>query len=72
MVGLRLRGRDPRPLVEKLRAAKVHVSVRADSIRVSPHVYNDLDDIGRLLDLLADFVGTSSAIAAPITPEETR
>ena len=71
MVGLRLKGRDPRPLVERLSAAKVYVSVRADSIRVSPHVFNDLDDIARLLGLLADFVGSSRSATAP-APEEAR
>jgi len=33
----------------RLRAAKVHVSLREDSIRVSPNVYNDDGDIDRLL-----------------------
>ena len=32
--------------------AKIHVSLREDRIRVSPNLYNDQDDIDRLLDCL--------------------
>ncbi len=64
MLGLRLLGRDPRPLVRRLGEARVFVSVRGDSIRVSPHVYNDADDIARLLELLEEFV-QSAGVAAP-------
>lgn len=56
MLGLRLLGRDPRPLVQRLAEAQVYVSVRGDSIRVAPHVYNDAGDIARLLELLEEFV----------------
>jgi selenocysteine lyase/cysteine desulfurase len=38
---------------ERLRAAKVIVSPRADVIRVSPHLYNSFDDVDRLLAALA-------------------
>ena len=42
--------------VEKLKASllekKVFISFRGTSIRVSPHVYNNLDDIDRLLSCL--------------------
>ncbi|MFN7978248.1 MAG: aminotransferase class V-fold PLP-dependent enzyme [Vicinamibacterales bacterium] len=38
---------------ERLRARKVHVSLRGSAIRVSPHVYNDARDIDALVDALA-------------------
>ncbi len=37
---------------ERLRAAKVWTSLRADRIRVSPHLYNAAEDIDRLLHAL--------------------
>jgi selenocysteine lyase/cysteine desulfurase len=33
-------------------SAGVHVSVRGDAVRVSPHVYNDEADIDRLVEVL--------------------
>lgn len=35
-----------------LAAAKVFVSVRGDYIRIAPHLYNDAEDIDRLIDCL--------------------
>jgi selenocysteine lyase/cysteine desulfurase len=47
-MGLTLpQGSAPEQASERLRAASVHVRVRGTSIRVSPHVYNDLDDVAR-------------------------
>lgn len=40
-------------LTERLKAANVHVSLRGDSIRVAPHLYNSVADIERLLDVLS-------------------
>jgi selenocysteine lyase/cysteine desulfurase len=51
-------------LSERLRAAQVHVSVRGDVVRISPHVYNDLDDIARLVDELRE-VDVENPDAAP-------
>jgi selenocysteine lyase/cysteine desulfurase len=34
--------------------ASVFVSVRGDAMRVSPHVYNDADDIDRLFEVLRE------------------
>jgi selenocysteine lyase/cysteine desulfurase len=49
--------RSPRPLPpdlpSKLAAEQVYVSVRGQSIRVSPHVYNTERDIERLMSVLA-------------------
>ena len=39
-------------LLEKLQERKIYVSLRGDSIRVSPHVYNTHDDIEALIDVI--------------------
>jgi selenocysteine lyase/cysteine desulfurase len=39
-------------LADALAAAQVFVSIRGDSMRVSPHVYNTTEDVDRLLDVL--------------------
>jgi selenocysteine lyase/cysteine desulfurase len=39
-------------LKEKLQRSNIHVSFRGDSVRVSPHVYNDEDDLNRLVKTL--------------------
>lgn len=43
---------DPQDLKERLSKNKIHVSVRGDAIRVSPHVYNDAGDLQRLVKVL--------------------
>ncbi|MGB3681982.1 MAG: aminotransferase class V-fold PLP-dependent enzyme, partial [Rubrobacteraceae bacterium] len=53
MIGLRL-GRDvPEDLATRLAAQNVFVSVRGESLRVSPHLYNDGKDVERLFETLA-------------------
>lgn len=52
MIGLRA-SRLPADLPARLAASNVYVSVRGDSMRVSPHVYNNETDINRLFDVLA-------------------
>lgn len=42
----------PPGLVEALAARNVHVSVRGQSMRVTPHLYNNDDDVARLMDAL--------------------
>jgi len=37
---------------------QIHVAVRGNAIRVSPHVYNDEHDLARLADALAQLAGT--------------
>jgi selenocysteine lyase/cysteine desulfurase len=49
MLGVRLPGAMPPDLAERLAAQNVHVSVRGDVIRVSPHLYNDERDVERLM-----------------------
>ncbi len=53
-LGIRFPGGAPPPLVARLREAQVHVSVRGNALRVSPHLYNTTADLDRLLDVLAD------------------
>ncbi len=69
LIGLRLGGRDPRALAAALAEAQVFVSVRGDSVRVSPHVYNDSNDIERFIDVLARALASGPdpqpAMAAP-------
>ena len=58
LMGLRLpEGADPRSLVAELADRSVFVSVRGNSVRVSAHMWNTLDDIDRLLEGLAAWVG---------------
>ncbi len=52
-LGLRFPSAAPARLLERLCAAGVHVSLRGDSMRVTPHVYNSDADIDRLLAVLA-------------------
>ncbi len=52
LVGLKQRGGYAPDVAAKLAARKVFVSVRGDSIRVSPHLYNSEADVDRLLEEL--------------------
>jgi selenocysteine lyase/cysteine desulfurase len=49
-------GKDVQAVARALKARNVHVSVRGNAIRVSPHVYNDQSDMAALVDSVA--VGT--------------
>lgn len=53
LIGLRLGGRDPKTLAATLARERVFVSVRGDSVRVAPHLYNDAQDIERFIEVLA-------------------
>jgi selenocysteine lyase/cysteine desulfurase len=61
LIGLR----SPTPLAPdlpaKLASARVFVSVRGNSIRVSPHLYNTGEDVDRLFTVLADALPLSHA-----------
>lgn len=52
MIGLRLTERWPDALRANLLAEDIHVSYRGTGMRVSPHLYNTLDDMDRLADYL--------------------
>ena len=51
-LGLRVPGGVPPTLPETLAERGVYVSVRGDSLRVTPHLYNTDDDVDRLFDVL--------------------
>jgi len=52
MIGLRLGPAAPDDLAARLAQQNIFVSVRGDSVRVSPHVYNTADDVRRLFEAL--------------------
>jgi selenocysteine lyase/cysteine desulfurase len=52
MIGIRRPEGIPSDLATLLKEAKVFVSIRGDSIRIAPHVYNDGNDIERLFEVL--------------------
>ena len=54
IVGLALPGGLPPTLADRLAAERVHVSIRGDSIRVAPHLYNDERDVVRFLEVLKE------------------
>ena len=51
-LGLRLPGGAPPELPERLAEGRVFVSVRGDSLRVTPHLYNHEEDVDRLFEVL--------------------
>ena len=51
-LGLRFPGAAPENLVERLAAEQVYVSVRGASMRVTPHVYNNDNDVDKLISAL--------------------
>jgi selenocysteine lyase/cysteine desulfurase len=57
IIGLALPGGLPRTLADRLAAERVHVSIRGDSIRVAPHLYNDEGDVVRFLEVLRGVSG---------------
>jgi selenocysteine lyase/cysteine desulfurase len=59
LIGLRAK-KLPADLPTRLAQSQVYVSVRGDSIRVSPHLYNTPADIERLLTTLADALDAGS------------
>jgi selenocysteine lyase/cysteine desulfurase len=52
-VGLRRTGGIPANLTADLLREQIYVSIRGDSIRVAPHLHNDVADIDRLIAVLA-------------------
>jgi selenocysteine lyase/cysteine desulfurase len=52
MIGIRHPAGIPSELAGLLRQARVFVSIRGDSIRIAPHLYNDGQDIERLFKVL--------------------
>lgn len=56
LIGLDFAGGAPDGLTAYLAERKIFVSVRGDSIRVGPHVYNDEQDVENLFSALEDFL----------------
>lgn len=54
IVSLVVPGADPRSVVRRCRDAGIVVNQRAGRVRVSPHCYNNREEIDRLLGVLAD------------------
>ena len=52
MIGLKLGSQAPEGLAARLASQNVFVSVRGESVRVSPHVYNTESDVDRLFEVL--------------------
>jgi selenocysteine lyase/cysteine desulfurase len=46
----------PDHLLERLAERRVYVSVRGNSVRITPHLYNDENDVERLIDALASLI----------------
>ncbi len=53
LLGLRRRGGYAPTVAKTLAGQNIHVSVRGDNLRVSPHLYNTPEDVDRLLAALA-------------------
>ena len=49
-------GMDPEACRQHLARQQIHVAVRGNAVRVSPHVYNDEHDLKQLADALAQLV----------------
>ncbi len=52
IVGLRLPGGIPDVLMKRLSEERIHVSIRGDSLRIAPHLYNDEADCDRLIAVM--------------------
>jgi selenocysteine lyase/cysteine desulfurase len=56
LIGMRFPHGEPPGLRDRLAAARVFVSLRANAVRVAPHLYNDAADVDRLLEVLGEVV----------------
>ena len=54
MVGIKLGSAAPEDLAARLAGEDIFVSVRGESVRVSPHLYNTVEDVNRLFAALAE------------------
>ncbi|HEX8308889.1 MAG TPA: aminotransferase class V-fold PLP-dependent enzyme [Allosphingosinicella sp.] len=51
-LSVRFPGGPPKGIEERLAAADVHVSIRGERMRITPHLYNDQGDVERLFEVL--------------------
>ncbi len=56
LIGLYFEGKAPEGLTVSLSQRNIFVSIRGDSIRVAPHVYNDVQDVENLFSALEDIL----------------
>jgi selenocysteine lyase/cysteine desulfurase len=56
-LGVRFPDGAPEGLPERLAASQVYVSLRGDSLRITPHLYNNDADVDRLFAVLEPMVG---------------
>ena len=63
-VGIRFPGGLPEHAVERLAAGNVFVSQRADSLRITPHLYNTEADRDRLLSGIAELIENKGRVVA--------
>lgn len=54
MVGLKLGSHAPQDLSTRLAKESIFVSVRGESVRLSPHLYNSAEEVDRLFATLAE------------------
>ncbi|MDP6342204.1 MAG: aminotransferase class V-fold PLP-dependent enzyme [Alphaproteobacteria bacterium] len=59
-LGLRFADGVPEGLLDRLAAQGVYVSMRGDSMRVTPHLYNNRADVDRLLAALGEVMGQAA------------
>ncbi len=55
LIGIRFPGGVPAALIEQLKAEKIFVSVRGNSIRIAPHLYNSETDVEKLFSVFERF-----------------
>ncbi len=55
-LGLRFPNGVPKDLLPQLAAEQVYVSVRGDSMRVTPHLYNNEGDVDKLIHVLGQII----------------
>ena len=53
LLGIRFADGVPDTLIDRLAQNKIYVSVRGNSIRISPHLYNTAEDIDKLFSVFS-------------------
>ena len=54
LIGINFKEGVPKNVPEALAQKNVYVSIRGDSIRIAPHVYNDIADVDRFFEVLKE------------------